>query len=212
MSMDSYSDDIFIVKQDMRPGWYYSVLVVFGKDRIGVIDTGFENTFDDLVAPLIKEKGRDSSEINLVVNTHRDGDHVKGNQSFKDATDATIMAHALEADAIPLVDKTFKEDDVLHIGDRSFKVVHTPGHRPGAVVLLDEVNKVLITADSVCGDRKDLIRMDKEIYIKSLKGLLSLDIETMIMAHPFQPAGKNILNGSEIGEMIRASIKIAEDL
>ena len=130
--MDSFADDIFIVKKDMRPGWYYSVLVLFGKDRIGIIDTGFENTLDDLVIPLIMEKGRDPSEINLVVNTHRDGDHVKGNQSFKDKTDATIMAHVLEAEAIPLVDKTFKEDDVLYIGDRSFKVINTPGHRPGA--------------------------------------------------------------------------------
>ena len=122
------------------------------------------------------------------------------------------MAHKLEADAIPLVDKTFKEDDVLHIGDRSFKVIHTPGHRPGAVCLLDEANKLLITADSVAGDRKDLIRMDKEIYIKSLKGLLDLDVEHMIMSYPFQPAGKNILEGSEIGEMIKASIEIAEKI
>ena len=83
----------------MRPGWYYSVLVVFGKDRIGVIDTGFESTLEEFVLPLIKEKGRDTSEINLVVNTHRDGDHVKGNQSFKDKTEATIMAHHLDRPA-----------------------------------------------------------------------------------------------------------------
>ena len=212
MSMDTFADDIFIVKKDMRPGWYYSVLVVFGKDRIGVIDTGFETTLEEFVVPLIKGKGRDPSEINLVVNTHRDGDHVKGNQSFKDNTDATIMAHILEAEAIPLVDKTFKEDDVLHIGDRGFKVIHTPGHRPGSVCLLDEANKLLITADSVCGEREDLIRMEKEIYIKSLTGLLDLDVEHMIMSHPFKPTGKNILKGSEIGEMIRASIEIAEKI
>ena len=212
MSSDTFGDDIFIVGKDMRPGWYYSVLILFGKDRIGVIDTGFENTLDDLVIPLIKEKGRDPSEINLVVNTHRDGDHVKGNQSFKDKTDATIMAHHLEAEEIPLVDKTFMEDDVLHIGDRSFKVINTPGHRPGAVCLFDEENKLLITADSVAGDRKDLIRMDKEVYIKSLKSLLDLDVDHMIMSHPFQPAGKNILEGSEISEMLNASIEIAENL
>jgi glyoxylase-like metal-dependent hydrolase (beta-lactamase superfamily II) len=212
MNADTFADDIFIVGKDMRPGWYYSVLVLFGKDRIGVIDTGFENTLEDLVLPLIKGKGRDPSEINLVVNTHRDGDHVKGNKSFKDNTGATIMAHHLEAEAITLVDKTFKEDDFLHIGDRSFKVIHTPGHRPGAVCLLDEANKLLITADSVCGTREDLIRMGKEVYIKSLKGLLDLDVEHMIMSHPFQPAGKNILEGSEISEMIKASIEIAEKL
>jgi glyoxylase-like metal-dependent hydrolase (beta-lactamase superfamily II) len=212
MSSDTIGDDFFIVKKDMRPGWYYSVLVLFGKDRIGIIDTGFEDTFEELVMPLIKEKRRDPSEINHIVNTHRDGDHVKGNQVFKQKTDATIMAHKLEAEAIPLVDKTFKEDDVLHLGDRSFKVIHTPGHRPGAVCLLDEKNKLLVTADSVAGTREDLIRMDPRIYIKSLEGLLDLDVETMIMSHPFEPAGKNILRGPEVGEMIKASIKIAEAL
>lgn len=212
MTVEAFSDDIFIIKKDMRPGWYYSVFVLIGKDRIGIIDTGFENTPEELVFPLIKEQGRTSSEINLIINTHRDGDHVKGNQAFKSHTEATIMAHHLEAEAIPSVDKTFKEDDTLHIGDRSFKVIHTPGHRPGAVCLFDEKNKLLVTADSVCGTREDLIRMDKEIYIKSLKGLLDLDVETMIMSHPFDPAGKNILKSPEIEEMIKASIEIAEKI
>lgn len=212
MSIDTIGDDIFIVKKDMRPGWYYSVLVLLGKDRIGIIDTGFENTFDDLVHPLLREKRRDPSEINLIINTHRDGDHVKGNQVFKDKTGATIMAHELEAKMIPHVDRTFMGDDVLHIGDRRFKVVHTPGHRPGAVCLLDEKDKLLVTADSVAGTREDLIRMDKEIYIRSLKSLLNLEVEYMIMSHPFEPAGKNILSGSEVHDMIKASIEIAEKL
>ena len=212
MTVETFSEDIFILKEDMRPGWYYSVFVVKGKDRIGVIDTGFEDTPEKLVFPWMKEAGYEIQDINLIVNTHRDGDHIRGNKVFKEKTGATVMSHELEAEAIPDVDKTFKEDDSLHIGDRVFKVIHTPGHRPGAVCLLDEKNKLLLTADSVCGTREDLIRMDKEIYISSLKGLLGLDVETMIMSHPFDPAGKNILKGSEIEDMIKSSIEIAEKL
>ena len=212
MSAEKFGNDLYIVKEDMRPGWYYSVFVLKGKDRIGIIDTGFEDTPENLVFPMMKEAGLNLKEINLIVNTHRDGDHVRGNIVFKEKTGATVMAHELEAEAIPGVDKTFKEDDVLHIGERMFKVIHTPGHRPGAVCLLDEKNKLLLTGDSVCGERQDLIRMDKEIYIKSLKVLLDLDVETMIMSHPFQPAGKNILTGKEVTEMLNASIKIAEKL
>lgn len=212
MTVESFSDDIFILKEDMRPGWYYSVFVVKGKEGIGIIDTGFEDTAEKLVFPWMKEAGLDPKDINLIVNTHRDGDHIRGNKAFKEKTGAPIMAHELEAEAIPDVDKMFKGGDLLEIGDRTFKVIHTPGHRPGAVCLLDEENKLLLTGDSVCGTREDLIRMDKEIYIKSLKGLLELDLESMIMSHPFQPAGKNILTGNEIPEMIKASIKIAEKL
>lgn len=205
-------DDLFVVKQDMRPSWYCSVVVVFGKDSIGVVDTGYENTPKDYVFPLICDKGRDLDEVDLIVNTHRDGDHIKGNEALREGTGAPIIAHSLEAEAILSVDKTMEDGDVLKLGDRLFKVIHTPGHRPGAVCLLDEENKLLITGDSVCGEREDLIRMDKGIYIESLRKLLELDVDLMIMSHPFKPAGKNILKGDEIEEMIRASIGIAERL
>jgi glyoxylase-like metal-dependent hydrolase (beta-lactamase superfamily II) len=205
-------DDLYVVTQDMRPGWYCSVFVVLGEDNIGIVDTGYENTLMDYVFPLIQEKGRSLDEVDLIVNTHRDGDHIKGNDVFKEKTGAPIVAHSLAAEAIPSLDRTMEDGDVLKLGDRLFKVIHTPGHRPGAVCLLDEEHKVLITGDSVCGEREDLIRMDKNIYIESLRRLLELDIDMMLMSHPFKPAGKNILKGDEIGEMIRASIGIAEKL
>ena len=205
-------DDLYVVTQDMRPGWYYSVFVVLGENNIGIIDTGFENTLMDYVFPLIQEKGRSLDEVDLIVNTHRDGDHIKGIDVFKEKTGAPIVAHSLAADGIPSLDRTMEDGDVLKLGDRFFKVIHTPGHRPGAVCLLDEEYKVLITGDSVCGEREDLIRMDKNIYIDSLKKLLELDVDLMLMSHPFKPAGKNILKGDEIGEMLRASIGIAEKL
>jgi glyoxylase-like metal-dependent hydrolase (beta-lactamase superfamily II) len=205
-------DDLYVVTQDMRPGWYCSVFVVFGEDNIGIVDTGYENTLMDYVFPLIQEKGRSLDEVDLIVNTHRDGDHIKGNDVFKEKTGAPIVAHSMAAEAIPSLDRTMEDGDVLKLGDRLFKVIHTPGHRPGAVCLLDEENKLLITGDSVCGEREDLIRMDKGIYIESLRKLLELDVDLMLMSHPFKPAGKNILKGDEIGEMIRASIGIAEKL
>jgi len=52
--------------------------------------------------------------------------------------------------------------------------------------------------------------MDKAIYVDSLRRLRRVKADTMIMSHPFMPAGKNILNGQEITEMIEASIKVAE--
>jgi hypothetical protein len=54
--------------------------------------------------------------------------------------------------------------------------------------------------------------MDKNIYINSLQKLLELDVETMIMSHPFAPPGKDILRGDEARQMIEASIEIAVNL
>jgi glyoxylase-like metal-dependent hydrolase (beta-lactamase superfamily II) len=204
------TNDIFVVRQEMRSGWTVNVVLVFGKDEIGVVDTGYENTPEDYVFPLIEEQGRRLDEVSLVVNTHRDGDHVMGNTVFKERTGAPVAIHELEMEAVPTSDT--KLGDKVTLGDRSFRVIHTPGHRPGAVCLYDEVGKILLTGDSVCGTRENLIRMDKNIYIDSLKSLLELDVELMIMSHPFNPPGKDILRGDEARQMIEASIETAVNL
>ena len=211
-SVEKYAEDLYVIRQDMRPGWYCSVLVFFGEENIGIVDTGYENTPEDYVFPLILEKGRALNEIDLVVNTHRDGDHIRGNEVLKENTGAEIAVHKLEADAVPSAVKMLEDGDLVKLGDREFLVIHTPGHRPGAICLFDKKQRLLITGDSICGTREDLIRMNKQIYIDSLKMLLEYDASVMIMSHPFGPAGKNILKGREIGEMIEASIEIAENL
>ena len=212
MTVEKVADDLYVVKHEMRPGWFCSVLVFFGENQIGIVDSGFEATARDMILPLIKEQGRRLDEVNLLVNTHRYGDHIKGNPVLKNQTSAVIAAHRLEAEAIPEVDRLLEDSEIVTLGDRSFKVIHTRGHRPGAICLYELETGLLVTDDVVCGTREELIRMDKEIYIESLKKLLTLKAETMIMAHPFEPAGKNILRGIEIRDMIKASIEIAENL
>lgn len=207
---EKISDDIYLVRQEMRPGWTCNVILVFGEDSIGVVDSGYENTPGDYVFPLIEERGRRIDEVSIIVNTHRDGDHIKGNAALKEGTGATIAIHELEMEAVPTADA--KLGGSVTLGDRAFKVIHTPGHRPGAVCLYDEDNKLLLTGDSVCGTRENLIRMNKDIYIASLRKLLELDVETMIMSHPFGPPGKDVLRGDEPRQFIEASIEIAQNL
>jgi glyoxylase-like metal-dependent hydrolase (beta-lactamase superfamily II) len=207
---EKVTNDIFVARQEMRPSWTCNVVLVFGEDKIGVVDTGYENTPEDYVFPLIEEKGRRLDEVSIIVNTHRDGDHIMGNTVFKERTGAPIAIHELEMEAVPTADT--KLGDNVTLGDRVFKVIHTPGHRPGAVCLYDEESKTLLTGDSVCGTRENLIRMDKNIYIDSLKKLLELDVELMIMSHPFAPPGKDVLRGGEAKRMIEASIEVAVNL
>jgi len=206
------ADDLYFVKQPIREGWFCGAIIISGTGRIGLVDTGFENTPVDYIFPLVDELGRRPEEIDYVVNTHRDGDHVLGNKVIKERTKANIAIHELEADAVDTADIKLRDGDLVELGDRTFEVIHTPGHRPGSICLYDEKSYTLITGDSVCGDRTDLIRMDKEIYISSLKKLLDLDTRVMIMSHPFKPLGKSILVGNEAKEMIHASIDIARKL
>jgi len=204
--------DAYIVKQPMRQDWYVSVLVFTGKGGIGVVDTGFEKTPTEYIFPLVKELGHSLSEVNCVVNTHRDGDHVQGNRAIRENTKAKIAAHELEAEVIQDVDIRLKDGDTVVLGDREFIVIHTPGHRPGAICLYDQKKRLLISGDVICGERTDLIRMDKEIYTASLRRLLNLKINILVMGHPFKPLGRAVLIGDEPKKMIEASIAIAEKM
>ena len=206
------AEDLYLIEQPMRPGWFVGIIVVLGNGKIGLVDTGFERTPEEYIFPALRSLGHKPEEINFVVNTHGDGDHILGNKVIKDKTNAKIAAHELEAEAIETSDINLKDEGSVKLGNREFKVVHTPGHRPGSICLYDQKNRTLITGDSVCGDRIDLIRMDKNIYIGSLRKLLDLDIKDLIMSHPFKPLGKSILSGNEPKDMIQESIDIAAKL
>jgi len=207
-NIERIAEDLYLVKHPTENG-FVGVVVVFGTGKIGLVDTGFERTPMDYIFPFLEKMNRDCKKINYVVNTHRDGDHIWGNKAIKEKTEAKIAIHEEDAEAIETADVKLKDGDLVELGDRIFRVIHTPGHTPGSICLYDEKNLTLITGDSVCGERRDLIRMDKSIYISSLKRLLTLEIKTLVMAHPFKPLGKAVLREEEPEEMIRASIDVA---
>ncbi len=210
--VERIADDAYVIKQPMREDWYVGILVFIGKDKIGLIDSGFERTPSEYIFPLVKELGRSLDEIDYLVNTHRDGDHIQGNRAIRGNTRAKIATHELEVEAIQDVEVKLKDGDTVELGDRQFEVIHTPGHRPGAICLYESKNQFLVSGDSVCGERSDLIRMDRGVYMASINKLLSFDIRLLVMGHPFKPLGKAILTGNEPKRMLEASISVAQKM
>ena len=51
---------------------------------------------------------------------------------------------------IPPVEPTslLEDGDLVDLGERTLEVIHTPGHSPGSVCLLDKKNKILFTGDT----------------------------------------------------------------
>ena len=96
----------------------------------------------------------------------------------KESTGAKIAVHELEAEEVPTADIKLKDGDTVELGDRAFRVIHTPGHRPGSICLYDVKNRTLITGDSVCGDRKDLIRLGKERTLNPLGNFKNSTLES----------------------------------
>ncbi len=44
--------------------------------------------------------------------------------------------------------KTLKDGEIIDLGNRKLEVVHTPGHSPDSIMLIDEGNKILFSGDA----------------------------------------------------------------
>jgi len=92
--------------------------------------------------------------IKVIVLTHSHMDHVGALAEVKEATGAEIAIHADEAQflqkqplqrvihpfsqSLPAADRLLREGDTVDIGSLHFRVLHTPGHTPGGICLLEE--------------------------------------------------------------------------
>ena len=45
-----------------------------------------------------------------------------------------------------------KDGHVFRLGGRELEVIHTPGHTPGSICLLERAARVLYSGDTICGD------------------------------------------------------------
>lgn len=106
-------------------------------------------------------------DIELVVATHGHGDHVGGVAAvLRAAPDAGFAIHAADAELAshagspstqgrtydedaPAPTRTLADGDVLEVGAARFRVIETPGHTPGCVILLGEGSAEGV---AFCGD------------------------------------------------------------
>ena len=143
-----------------------SANMILVKDQLPVlIDTGFGSDVKD-TEQLIKEAGVSPEELHLIVNTHYHSDHVGGNFYLQKEYGVSIAAHKWEADLINacdpeacsaewldqpvepyLIDRKLSDNDEIHTGSRTLKVLHTPGHTLGHISLYEPEGEILI-----CGD------------------------------------------------------------
>ncbi len=82
-----------------------------------------------------------------------------------------------------------KEEDILNIGDYTFRCIETPGHSPGHICLYDASKKVLVAGDHVLGTITPNIAYWPELdnplkhYLASLEKVEPLDVEVVLPAH-----------------------------
>lgn len=117
--------------------------LLIGNNKACLIDSG-------MTIQNIKEICKDITDLDLIlINTHADRDHIGANNEFE-----TFYMHPLEEENYHMMggNKTYEsiiEGDMIDLGDRILKVIHTPGHTPGSIALLDETNRMLFSGDPI---------------------------------------------------------------
>lgn len=138
-------------------------------------------------------------KVNMIFNTHCHIDHSGGNAGMVKATGAPLVIHQAElpllhtmtqqalmfgvpCPASPEPDRFVAEGDTITVGSVEMKVLHTPGHSPGHVVLVGDgfafVGDVLF-AGSI--GRTDLPGGSYEQLLASIRTkLLTLPDDTIV--------------------------------
>lgn len=185
-------------------------VVVTGR-RTVLVDTS-DDPGASRVLDALRELKIGPGDLDAVVVTHTHPDHVMGLSAVRDAYPAEVAAHAAEApfvakervyDGPPGPDAQTHEgvpvDVTLADGETyaGLQVVHTPGHTPGHIVLLDADRGVLIAGDALqadpaygpipegqtLGPMHDRLNLDPAEHRASIRRLAELDFDTLVLGH-----------------------------
>jgi glyoxylase-like metal-dependent hydrolase (beta-lactamase superfamily II) len=137
-------------------------------------------------------------QLKLIVNTHAHIDHIEANSDLKEKTSALLCIHSADADMLvnpqknlsffigspvssPASDRLLSDGDVLEFGTLRLRIIHTPGHSPGSICLLDDER--IFTGDLLFAGgigRYDFPGSSYETLMDSLWKVMELDDDLVV--------------------------------
>ena len=141
------------------------------------------------------------AKVKYIYLTHCHGDHIGVAEALRKYTNAKVLIYITESEALnnpditlldyigmePIyleADSRVQDEDLIHIGDIEFKVIHTPGHTGGSTSLYCKEQNMLFSGDTIFSGtwgRTDLPTGSlKDIMNSITKKILVLPDETII--------------------------------
>ena len=141
------------------------------------------------------------ANLKYIYITHCHGDHIEGVKKLKEERNGKILIHRLDApgldnesisltnymgaESVHLVpDSVVEDNDLLHLGNLQFKVIHTPGHTCGGSSLYCKEENLVFTGDTLfrgTWGRTDLPTSSfKDIMDSITNKLMQLPEETIV--------------------------------
>jgi len=153
-----------------------NVFLVAG-ERTVLVDAG--NGFDVVAAVREHVDGLDA-----VVLTHTHPDHVGALDKVVDAFGVEVWGFD---PGFPGVDHPLSEDETVTLGEDTYQVLHTPGHKDDHVCLYAPATGVLFAGDLVFANggfgRTDLEEGDRDVLVDSIRRLLDA-VDGIEVLHP----------------------------
>ena len=183
-----------------------NVYLVLHEGKVALIDAGLPGEHEK-VLEYLKELGFAPEDVDLIIATHGHHDHIGSLKALKELTGANVAAHREE---VPYITgkKSFRwssppvEVDIpLEDGDKiaGLKVIHSPGHTPGSIVLYSEELGAIFPGDLVHEENGKLreipheYSMNPKMNREAIRNISKLNFKHVLPSH-----GNPILNEGKL--------------
>lgn len=177
-----------------------------------LIDTGFP-TAQAMLVDSIYRLGFDPRDVKIVLHSHGHMDHYGATRFFQRVCGAKAWLHPADAELFLKYPETFEfagdpvppftpdalymDGQVITLGNTSIRVVHTPGHSPGAVSFFFDVTENGVTRHAGlpgCIGRNTLFRHEFERlhypettpqdFLDSMEKIMDEPVDLWLGSHP----------------------------
>lgn len=173
----------------------YIVFDEESKEVMCIDPAGDVDELEDMITNVLQ------GNLKYIYLTHCHGDHIGGVTELKRRCGGKILIHREDSEGLNdsginlsgvvdlseielEADSRIDDEDLLHLGNLQFKVIHTPGHTQGSTSLYCDTEKCLFSGDTLFAGtwgRTDLPTSNREAIIDSIMHkLLILPEDTIV--------------------------------
>lgn len=153
--VQALDSDTFVIRQSVKTNFEAPFLyLLFGRDRALLVDTGAQG---GVIRPVVERlvqgwlAAHHRSSIPLVVaHSHSHGDHIAGDDAFRDRPDTVVVGTgAADVAAFFHAAKWPQGIGGIDLGGRPISVIPTPGHQKAAAMYYDPRLAIMLSGDSL---------------------------------------------------------------
>jgi glyoxylase-like metal-dependent hydrolase (beta-lactamase superfamily II) len=172
------------------------------KEGVVIVDVAMKPADLNRISDELSSLKKSWKDVDLILITHKHGDHVKNLPKVRELTKAPIKAHKLEA---PLIEKAVGVNvEGLEDGEKinfcgGIEVIWIPGHSEGNACYYLKSKKAIIVGDTIFGDSEGNLEappekwcLDAKQAAAGIKRLLSYDFNYLLLTH-----GKDVMGNAK---------------